>query len=80
MKAGSYLNIVFWPRVQHCCKVALVMNGDKQPTRRNKTRTQREARQSDWEYSKDCKYCGSLSLNFAYRSGQEGSLLKAPAV
>jgi hypothetical protein len=38
MKTGSYLNIVFWPRVQHCCNVALVMNGDEQPTRKNKTK------------------------------------------
>lgn len=56
------------------------MNGDKQPTRRNKIRTHREARQSDWEHSKDCKYCGSFSLTFAHRAGQEGALPKAPTV
>lgn len=57
---GSYLNIVFWPRVQHCCNVALVMNGDEQPTRRNKTRTHRETRQSDSELNKGHRYCVSL--------------------
>lgn len=36
VKAGSYLDIVLWPGVQHGCKVALVMNGDEQPTRKQK--------------------------------------------
>lgn len=39
METGSYLNIVFWPRVQHCCQVTLVMNGDEQPTMRKKIHT-----------------------------------------
>lgn len=52
------------------------MNGDKQPTRRNKTRTHRETRQSDQEQSKEHRYCVSLSLNIALRPGQEGPCLK----
>jgi hypothetical protein len=46
MKTGSYLNVFFWPRVQHCSNVASVMDGDKQPTRETNTHIEKPGGQT----------------------------------